>query len=70
MKDRNRHVMQERGRDNGRFKRFVYGHGDNGVSKLKVDIPSLNGNPSIEDFSDWVAKIDRFFEYGSHKTRG
>ncbi|KAI5678801.1 hypothetical protein M9H77_09751 [Catharanthus roseus] len=34
-----------------------------GDFRLKVDIPSFYGNLGIEDFVDWIAKIDHFFEY-------
>ena len=41
-----------------------YGYeGDNGDFKLKVDIPFFSGNLNIEDFIDYIAKIDKFFDY-------
>ena len=36
---------------------------DNGDFKLKVDIPFFSGNLNIEDFIDWIAEIDKFFDY-------
>ena len=36
---------------------------DSGDFRLKVDIPYFNGNLSIEDFIDWIADIDKFFDY-------
>ena len=30
---------------------------------MKVDIPFFSGNLNIEDFINWVADIDRFFDY-------
>lgn len=30
---------------------------------LKVDIPSLSNDLNIVDFQDWLAKVDRLFEY-------
>ncbi|KAI5663164.1 hypothetical protein M9H77_22487 [Catharanthus roseus] len=34
-----------------------------GGGRLKVDILSFYGNLGIEDFVDWIAKIDHSFEY-------
>ena len=36
---------------------------DSGDFKLKVDIPFFNGNLNIENFIDWIAEIDKFFDY-------
>ena len=36
---------------------------DSGDFKFKVDIPVFSGNLNIEDFIDWIAKIDKFFDY-------
>ena len=36
---------------------------DSGDFKLKVDIPFFSGNLNIEDFVDWIAEIDKFFNY-------
>ena len=49
----------------GRYREENYGigYGDNSNFKLKVDIPSFNGNLNIEEFIDWIAEIDRLFEY-------
>ena len=30
---------------------------------MKVELPSFNGNVSIEEYLDWVSKVEKFFDY-------
>ena len=30
---------------------------------MKVELPSLNGNVSIEEYLDWVSEVEKFFDY-------
>ena len=52
----------------GRYRRYGgqrgndYDDGDTSGFRLKVDIPYF-GSLGIEDFLDWVADVDRFFDY-------
>ena len=44
---------------------------DDADFRLKVDIPYFDANLNIEDFIDWIADVDKFFEYmKSQKRRG
>ena len=49
----------------GQRVRNIYGvaERDAGDIWLKVDIRSFNGSLSIEEFLDWTAEIDKFFNY-------
>ena len=30
---------------------------------MKVELPSFNGNVSIEEYLDWVSEMEKFFDY-------
>ena len=30
---------------------------------MKVELPSFNGNISIEEYLDWVREVENFFDY-------
>lgn len=34
-----------------------------GEFKLKMDFPPFNGTLHIEEFIEWMAKVERFFDY-------
>ena len=36
---------------------------DSGNFRLTIDIPYFNGNLNIEDFIDWIADVDKLFDY-------
>ena len=36
---------------------------DNDNFRLKVDIPYFNRNLNSEDFIDWIADVDKLFDY-------
>ena len=33
--------------------------------RMKVELPSFNGNVSIEEYLDWVSEVEKFFDYMS-----
>ena len=30
---------------------------------MKVELPSFNGNVSIEKYLDWISEVEKFFDY-------
>ena len=30
---------------------------------MNVELPSFNGNVSIEEYLDWVSEVEKFFDY-------
>ena len=40
-----------------------YEQSDGGEFHLKVDLPYFNGTFNIEEFLDWLAEVERFFDY-------
>ena len=36
---------------------------DRGNFRFKVDIPYFHGNLNMEDFIEWLAEVDKFFDY-------
>ena len=35
----------------------------NGIFYKRADENALNGNVSIEEYLDWVSKVEKFFDY-------
>ena len=43
--------------------RFQPSTSHNQVLKLKIDLPHFDGQFEMEDFLDWIKKVENFFEY-------
>ena len=48
---------------NSTISRDIYGDEENHDFRMNLESPCFNGSSKIEEFLDWLAEVERFFDY-------